>query len=49
MLTLAAAHERFLQESEPLAKKKAGEALIRAIFGEESILEDSDRAANDRK
>ena len=40
---LKAAHSRFIGETEPALKDKAGRDLIRAIFGNDSIAEDSVR------
>ena len=40
---LRATYQGFLAESEPARKNEAGKALIRAIFGKESIAEDSVR------
>ncbi len=38
---LKASYSRFLKEKNPSKKEEAGKALIRAIFGEGSIAEDS--------
>jgi hypothetical protein len=38
---LAAAYRNFVKESEPESKNAAGRDLIRAIFGKDSIAEDS--------
>lgn len=38
-----AAYKRFMDESEPTTKNEAGLDLIRAIFGKDSIAEDSVR------
>jgi hypothetical protein len=40
---LNATYKAFLKESEPRRKNEAGKALIRAIFGKDSIAEDSIR------
>lgn len=38
---LTASYRRFVQEIEPALKDRAGRDLIRAIFGKDSIAEDS--------
>lgn len=38
---LKAAYSRFVEETEPTRKNEAGRDLIRAIFGKDSIAEDS--------
>ena len=38
---LKASHRRFLTENEPDRKNEAGRDLIRAIFGNDAIAEDS--------
>jgi len=38
---LKASFNRFLAEKEPARKKEAGRELIRAIFGDDAIAEDS--------
>ena len=38
---LKAAYQRFVKEQEPARKDEAGKDLIRAIFGKDSIAEDS--------
>ena len=38
---LKSAYERFLHEQEPLRKNEAGRDLIKAIFGKDSLAEDS--------
>jgi hypothetical protein len=38
---LKASYHRFLEENEPAKKNEAGRDLIRAIFGKDSIAEDS--------
>lgn len=40
---LKASFRRFLDEKEPTLKNEAGRELIRSIFGEDSIAEDSVR------
>lgn len=40
---LKANYNRFLSESDPALKNKAGEDLIRSIFGADAIAEDSVR------
>ena len=40
---LKASFRRFLEEKEPSLKNEAGRDLIRSIFGEDSIAEDSVR------
>jgi hypothetical protein len=39
--TLKAAYQRFMKEQEPARKDEAGRDLIQAIFGKDSIAEDS--------
>jgi hypothetical protein len=39
--SLRAAYQRFMKELEPARKDEAGRDLIRAIFGKDSIAEDS--------
>jgi len=38
---LKAAYRRFMHEQEPARKEQAGRDLIRAIFGDEAIAEDT--------
>lgn len=38
---LKAAYRNFVEEAEPARKNEAGRDLIRAIFGKDSIAEDS--------
>jgi hypothetical protein len=38
---LKAAYRNFVQEAEPERKNEAGRELIRAIFGKDSVAEDS--------
>lgn len=38
---LKASYNRFLAESDPVRKNEAGRDLVRSIFGEDSIAEDS--------
>ena len=40
---LKSAYDRFLAENDPARKNEAGKDLIRAIFGKDSIAEDSVR------
>jgi len=40
---LKASYNRFLAENDPSLKNEAGKDLIRAIFGKDSIAEDSIR------
>jgi len=37
---LKAAYRRFMEENEPAKKNEAGKALIRAVFGKDSLAED---------
>ena len=38
---LKAAYRNFVEEAEPIRKNQAGRDLIRAIFGKDSVAEDS--------
>ena len=38
---LKASYKRFLAESDPVRKNEAGRDLVRSIFGEDAIVEDS--------
>ncbi|HEV3197859.1 MAG TPA: hypothetical protein VGZ73_08120 [Bryobacteraceae bacterium] len=38
---LKATYERFMDEQEPIRKNEAGKDLVRAIFGEDAIAEDT--------
>ncbi len=38
---LTASYQRFVQETEPALKNRAGQDLIHALFGRDSIAEDS--------
>lgn len=38
---LKASYQRFIEEQEPARKNEAGRDLIRAIFGKDSVAEDS--------
>jgi hypothetical protein len=38
---LRAAYRNFIEETEPVRKNEAGRDLIRAIFGKDSVAEDS--------
>jgi hypothetical protein len=38
---LKAAYRKFIEESEPAQKNQAGRDLIRAIFGNDSVADDS--------